>query len=300
MPIFVETLIRAPLDELWAATQEPSLHARWDLRFSDIDYLPKASDDAPQQFRYRTRIGFGLGIAGEGESVGERSLVDGSRTSALKFWSADAKSLIREGSGFWKYEPAGEAIRFFTVYDYRTRFGIAGRIVDRIVFRPVMAWATAWSFDRLRLWLEEGVRPADAMRLAIANAMAQASLAVIWIYQGLVPKLLVNDSGELALTIATIGAPHAHAALLAAGIGEIAIGAALLVFRRSRALLLASAAGVLALTIAGIVNTPSIAIAPFNAVTLTLGMLALTAISLATLGSAPTASRTRWSSWRKR
>ncbi|HWS72194.1 MAG TPA: DoxX-like family protein, partial [Thermoanaerobaculia bacterium] len=75
--------------------------------------------------------------------------------------------------------------------------------------------------------------------------------------------------------------------------------AALLLFRRSRALLLASAAGVLALTVAGIVHTPSIATAPFNAVTLTLGMLALTAISLVTMRGAPSATRTRWSAWRK-
>lgn len=300
MPIFVETLIRAPLDELWAATQEPARHARWDLRFSDIEYLPKSAPGAAQQFLYRTRIGFGLDIAGEGESTGERSLADGSRTSALKFWSADPKSLIAEGSGFWKYEPAGDAIRFFTVYDYRTRFGIAGRLVDRLAFRPLMAWATAWSFDRLRLWLEEGVRPEDARRLAIANAMAQATLAAIWIYQGLVPKLLVRESGELALTIAAVGARHAAAFVTAAGLGELAIGAALLLFRRSRALLAASSAAVVALTIAGVVRTPAIATSAFNAVTLTIAMLALAAIALATMRSAPAASRTRWSAWRKR
>ena len=300
MPIFVETLIRAPLDELWAATQEPARHARWDLRFSRIDYLPKSSADAPQQFVYRTRIGFGLDIAGEGESVGERSLGDGSRTSALKFWSADPKSLIREGSGFWKYEPAGEAIRFFTVYDYRPRFGLAGRIVDRLVFRPLMAWATAWSFDRLRLWLEEGLRPEDARRLAMAHGIAQMTLASIWIYQGLVPKLLVRDSGELALTIATAGARYAAPLVAAAGIAEIAIGVALLLFPRSRALLAASAAAVVALTVAGIARTPAIATSAFNAVTLTLAMLALTAISLVAMRGAPSASRTRWSARRKR
>ena len=25
-----------------------------------------------------------------------------------------------------------------------------------------MGWATAWSFDRLRLWLEEGIDPATS------------------------------------------------------------------------------------------------------------------------------------------
>jgi hypothetical protein len=178
MPIFVESLIRTSLDELWRATQDPALHQRWDLRFSEIRYLPKERDDAPQKFLYRT-----LAIAGEGESAGERSAGDGKRTSALRFWSDDPKSLIREGSGFWKYEPRGEVIRFYTVYDYRTRFGVLGRVIDRLIFRPLMAWATAWSFDRLRLWLEEGIQPDAAARLATVHALARVTLAFLWIYQ---------------------------------------------------------------------------------------------------------------------
>jgi hypothetical protein len=85
--IYVEIRIRAPLDELWAHTQEPALHERWDLRFSDITYLPRASALEPQRFRYATRIGLGIEIAGDGESVGERNLADGSRTSSLSFGS---------------------------------------------------------------------------------------------------------------------------------------------------------------------------------------------------------------------
>jgi hypothetical protein len=60
MSIYVEILVRAPMDALWAHTQTPSLHQRWDLRFSRIDYLPKPRDIEPQRFRYTTRIGFGL------------------------------------------------------------------------------------------------------------------------------------------------------------------------------------------------------------------------------------------------
>ncbi|HEV8435147.1 MAG TPA: hypothetical protein VGR95_17185 [Thermoanaerobaculia bacterium] len=85
MPIFVETFIEASLEEVWRATQDPSLHQQWDLRFSEISYLPKASEDEPQRFLYRTGP-----IRGEGESVGERDLPDGTRASALRFWSGDA------------------------------------------------------------------------------------------------------------------------------------------------------------------------------------------------------------------
>jgi hypothetical protein len=124
--IFVEILVRAPMEKLWTHTQNPDLHERWDLRFSHIEYLPKEHAAAPQRFRYVTRIGFGLEVSGEGESVGETNLEDGSRSSALKFSSRDPRSIIREGSGYWKYIPTDEGIRFLTWYDYRTRFGIIG------------------------------------------------------------------------------------------------------------------------------------------------------------------------------
>src|SRR5262245_53500008 len=96
-PIYVEILIRAPLEALWRLTQSPDLHERWDLRFTRIAYEPRPDSAAPQRFLYQTRIGFGLVVSGEGETVGDRDLSDGTRNSALRFWSADAKSLIREG-----------------------------------------------------------------------------------------------------------------------------------------------------------------------------------------------------------
>jgi hypothetical protein len=175
MSIYVEILIRAPMDELWAHTQTPELHQRWDLRFSRIEYVPKSHEAEPQRFRYRTRIGFGVEVSGDGETVGRRSLPDGSRSSALKFSSSAALSLIREGSGYWKYIPTTEGIRFLTWYDYHPRFGRVGALVDRAIFRPLLGWATAWSFDRLRLWLEDGVEPEQAMRQAMLGVGPSAA-----------------------------------------------------------------------------------------------------------------------------
>lgn len=48
-PIYVETFIKSELDTVWMYTQEPDLHQQWDLRFSDITYIPKEEPDAPQQ-----------------------------------------------------------------------------------------------------------------------------------------------------------------------------------------------------------------------------------------------------------
>jgi hypothetical protein len=210
--VYVEILIRAPLDALWAHTQTPALHERWDLRFTHIAYLPRASAGAPQRFRYATRIGFGMAIEGEGETVGERDLPDGSRSSALAFGSDDPRSLIRAGSGYWKYVPTPDGVRFLTRYDYRTRGGVAGWLVDRLVFRPLLGWATAWSFDRLRLWLERRVDPARALRHAIAHGVARGALGAMAAATAAVgfasppPPGAALDALALSLAVAALGA----------------------------------------------------------------------------------------------
>jgi hypothetical protein len=200
MSIYVEILVRAPIDALWAHTQTPALHEQWDLRFSKIDYVPRVDECSPQRFRYATRIGLGLEVVGEGETTGQRELPDGSSTSALKFSSAAPLSIIREGSGYWKYTPTRDGVRFVTCYDYRTRFGPAGAIFDRLVFRPLIGWATAWSFDRLRLWIEERLDPRVAVRQTLIHVAARVALAIVFAYQlgvlelALAAMLLVNWS----------------------------------------------------------------------------------------------------------
>lgn len=184
--IYVEILIRGTMEELWEKTQDPDLHERWDLRFSQIEYLPKVNASAPQQFLYATRIGFGLNIQGRGESVGELAPAQGQRTSALKFWSDDWKSLIRQGSGYWKYTPQSGGIQFETGYDYDVRFGLLGEWTDRLLFRPLIGWATAWSFDRLRLWIQDQVEPSDALLGSLKYAVARILFGVALFIFGLV------------------------------------------------------------------------------------------------------------------
>src|SRR6266850_68551 len=196
MPIYVESLIRGPIDELWRLTQTPDLHERWDLRFTSIKYLEPAGDGEPQRFLYTRSLGFGLQIHGWGETVGDRA-VDGTRTSALRFGSEDRRSLIRTGSGYWKYHPDENGVRFVTGYDYEVRWGLIGRIVDRMAFRPLIGWATAWSFDRLRLWIEGGIEPRAAARRALVHALCAATVAFVWVWHGLVPKILGLNPDEL-------------------------------------------------------------------------------------------------------
>lgn len=182
-PLYVETLIRADIGLIWSRTQDPDAHVRWDLRFTRIDPLPP--DDGPARFRYTLRVLPGLVVAGTGTTVGERVRADGTRTSALRFASTDPRSLIRDGAGYWRYVPTGAevrradagAVRFLTGYDYRPGWGRFGALADR-VFRPWLGWATAWSFDRLRLWLERGISPRRALLHGLAEVAVRAGGAI--------------------------------------------------------------------------------------------------------------------------
>jgi DoxX-like family len=172
-----------------------------------------------------------LRIDGVGENTGTRADASGSRTSALSFWSNDSKSLISKGSGYWNYVPTEASVRFLTWYDYETRFGRAGRIIDRVVFRPVIGWATAWSFDRLRLWIERGISPETSLRMAVIHASARVCIAFIWAWQGLLPKLLL-PSGDEKPILSTAGA-SIHL-LPAIGVAEVVFGIIGIALWRSR------------------------------------------------------------------
>ena len=294
MSIYVEILVRAPIEALWAHTQTPDLHERWDLRFTRIEYLAKAADTDPQSFRYTTRIGFGVEVSGEGETVGHRDLADGSRSSALRFGSAHPVSIIREGSGYWKYIPTPEGIRFLTRYDYQTRFGRAGILVDRLLFRPLLGWATAWSFDRLRLWLEHRVDPAQAMRQTLVHVVARIALAAIFAYQGLVPKLLARHADELTmLRNSGVSGGLEHEAIVALGILELAFAAALLGAWHRRWPVAVCLAAMPIATLVVAMHSPGYFPAAFNPVSLNVAVASLAGIDLLVIGHIPSAARCR-------
>ena len=286
--IYVEILIRAGVDEVWRHTQAPDLHQLWDLRFSRIEYLPRISEADPQRFLYSTRIGFGLRISGEGESTGTRADATGARTSALSFWSSDPKSLIREGSGYWQYHPTAAGVRFLTWYDYRTRLGPFGRLFDRLLFRPLIGWATAWSFDRLRLWLDQGVPPEISRRMASIHAVARLGIAFTWIWQGLLPKLIFPSLDEKAM-MAAAGLPLSLLPVI--GLTELALAAATLFCWRRRSFFVANSLLMAAALIAVGLRSPSYLVAAFNPVTLNLGMILLSVIGYLSAKNLPSASR---------
>ncbi|MER8231785.1 hypothetical protein [Streptomyces sp. NPDC094049] len=214
MGLYVETRIHTDLETLWDHTRKPGRQQRWDLRFTEISPL-SGTGDGPERFRYATRVLPFLVVAGTGVSAGERHRAGGDRVSALRFSSPDPLSLLAEGSGYWRFVPTEDGVRFLTGYDYRPRWGLFGRVVDRLFLRPLMGWATAWSFDRLRLWCERGITPARSrdrwlLELAARVLLVAAPLTATALPPGL-PPLLAVPLTVLGLVAAVLVPPSSRA-----------------------------------------------------------------------------------------
>ncbi|MBC6972477.1 DoxX-like family protein [Bacillus sp. Xin] len=276
--IYVRAEMETSMEELWKYTQDPMLHTEWDVRFTEISYLERKEDE-PQRFLYRTKIGFGLEIAGEGESVGELQKETGERISSLKFWTDSKLSLIKVGRGYWKYTPNEKKISFETQYDYETRFGGVGRIIDSYVFRPLLGWATAWSFGALKLWLEKGFHPRLLIKKSIIHWIVCLILSFVWIYQGLVPKVLFNHPEEVRMLSVLSGSnENCILALKIIGFLEIGFGIIWLLPFQKQKLLLLHIIILIGLTIAaGFTNILSF-IQPFNPITLNFILIGLSFI----------------------
>ncbi|WP_194543441.1 DoxX-like family protein [Paenibacillus sp. JZ16] len=273
-PIYVELDIQSDMDKLWTLTQKPELHQQWDLRFSEIHYVPEADSDI-QRFLYKTRIGFGLEVTGSGATKTAVHPKTGKRISVLRFGSDQRSSLIREGSGYWKYQDKGSGgIRFSTQYDYKTRFGLAGAWFDRLLFRPLFGLATAWSFDVLRLWAEKDIPPLATIRKAFIHALSVMMLVVLWCYEGLVPKLLFPEAGELDLLRQSgLAGEQEGLVLTLLGIAEIGVGLLTLLFHKSR-LWYRLLMSLLAILMLGAwITDPQLMKAPFNPLTLSGSMM---------------------------
>ena len=139
-PIYVEIDIAADVETVWELTQRPELHTRWDARFSRITPLDELSGGG-YRFRYERRMPLHT-IVGTGTSIGERLRPDGTRTSALRFTTADRLSPLGDGRGYWRYLPIDGGTRFITGFDYAPAWAETGR-------QP-RSWYTLWGPDAPR------------------------------------------------------------------------------------------------------------------------------------------------------
>lgn len=277
-PIYVQTEIGTSMEEIWEHTQNPDLHTEWDVRFTEISYLERQEHE-PQRFLYKTKIGFGLEIAGMGETAGEIQKETGERVSSLKFWTDNPLSLIRTGRGYWKYSPKGDWIEFETQYDYDTNFGKIGQVIDSYVFRPMLGWATAWSFSTLKLWLEKGHHPRLTLKKTLTYWIVCFLLGFVWVYQGLVPKVLAVHPEEVGMLLSLVSLPIDPAlAVQWIGFMEILFGFVWLLPFPKRKLFIGHIILIGLLTVSAWVANPQSVVHPFNPVTLNVALICLSLI----------------------
>ena len=289
-PIYVETSISSDMEKVWEASQNPELHEQWDLRFSSITYLPKKENE-PQLFKYKTNIGFGFSIAGWGKSVGTFHAKDNSRTSSLHFGTDQKISPIKEGKGYWKYEPEQEGIKFFTQYDYEVRFGALGKMIDRVLFRPMMGWATALSFDVFKRWLEKGDTPSNQYVRFFSHWLITILFFFVWVYHGLVPKLLLMHPEEVSMTqgMLPLTVNEAQNIVSTAGVIEIVFGLLWLLYSNKRRLLKIQVVVFPLLTLSTLIGDATVFGDPFNPLTFNLTLFVLSVIGLLVSKDIPTA-----------
>ena len=290
-PIYVETIVQSEMEKIWEATQDPKQHEKWDLRFTSISYLPKEEGE-PQRFSYKTKIGFGLQIEGWGISSGSKDSEDGTRTSSLHFGTDNKLSIIKEGRGYWQYKPVERGIAFITQYNYDVNFGKFGQWFDRLVFRPLIGWATALSFDVLKRWLETGESPAFQFRRFFLNVGFALRFAFIWIYHGLVPKLIFMHPDEIIpvmrLLPVTIGEAKRLVWLL--GAAEVMFGLLWLIYRKRRTIYVLQMILLLLLAIAAAAAEPGAFLEPFNPMMYNFILLCLSAAGWIMCKDVPTAA----------
>lgn len=112
-----------------------------------------------------------------------------------------------------------------------------------------------------------------------AYAICRVSVAFVWLYQGLVPKLLGPHKDEIAMNMA-LGLSEQSAIRMAAfgGAVELAFGLAILVLWRHCWPLLITAFSMVGLLIFAFIAQPDLAAAAFNPVTTNVCVFALAVV----------------------
>lgn len=290
-PVYVEIEISTSMDELWRATQTPHLHEQWDLRFSSITYLPRKEDE-PQHFSYKRNLGFGQTIEGWGITSGSHEGKHGARTSSLHFGTDNVLSPIKEGKGYWKYIPKESSITFLTQYDYEVPLGKFGQIADRLLFRPLIGWGTALSFDVLKRWLEKDETPISQYLRFFVSWLFAFLFFFIWIYHGLIPKLIYMHPDEISMVnnLFPLTYEKGYWIVKMTGIIEMIFGLIWLFYKNKRNLFGLQVIIFPLLTISAILADPIILVHPFNPLTFNLSLAFISLVGYFMSKDAPSAT----------
>src|SRR5262249_48822922 len=125
---------------------------------------------------------------------------------------------------------------------------------------------------------------------AITYAAARLTIAFIWFYQGIIPKLIFHHKDELKM-LRDAGFADSRVIRISSIIGlvEILLGLLILIAWRNRQLLYLNIALMVLATIVVAVNSPGYFPAAFNPLTLNLSMIALSLVAIFSHSSVPSA-----------
>lgn len=145
-PLHVSVRLPTTTTELWAVTHDHVLHPRWDHRFDRITMHDAHIRTGTRMTYEKTLLGL-LTIRG----WGRYDLHAPVKQSTFAFGSDDLRSLIRQGVGVWRYVevPGTGLVELSTSYTYVVRWGLLGKLVDRLAFRWLFQRETERSFARL-------------------------------------------------------------------------------------------------------------------------------------------------------
>ena len=122
--------------------------------------------------------------------------------------------------------PMQRGTKFLTQYDYEANFGSFGKVFDAFVFRPIIGWGTALSFDVLKRWLEKGESPRSQYFRFFTTYGLAILFAFIWIYHGLIPKIIGNHPDERRMLANTLPIADSQitAIMIGIGVAEVLFG----------------------------------------------------------------------------
>jgi hypothetical protein len=130
--------------------------------------------------------------------------------------------------------------------------------------------------------------------MSVVHAVGRVTLAVIFLYQGLIPKIVYRHPSEIRmLTDAGLEMTTADRALAAIGVAEVALGVVLLIAWHARSPLVVILA-LMAFALAALpVTSPWALVGAFNPVALNAAVAALAFITWQTSRDLPSAAHCR-------
>lgn len=118
------------------------------------------------------------------------------------------------------------------------------------------------------------------VKIITTYALSRSAIALIWIYHGLIPKIIFQHSTELELVAKGPLVYSEETTIILAGVCEVLIGSCVLICWNQSWPIAVSLFGFSALLIGAVVVSPGLAIQAFNPITLTLSAIIFCLIQL--------------------